>query len=135
MFIPVHLYLSLQTAKSSSSTKAAKSTARFLSSHNPAQVKRNVLTSFTNILLLPVTIVPRTVNAVGGALMTGGSAAVQGISMLNPQRWAGGAPEGAYSRNLDSERGMLFEVDVEKEIEEDNKAFITSTSDSKCLLP
>jgi len=73
------------------------------------------------------------VNAVGGALMTGGSAAVQGISMLNPQRWAGGAPEGAYSRNLDSER--LFEVDVEKEIEEDNKAFVTSTSDSKCLLP
>jgi len=75
------------------------------------------------------------VNAVGGALMTGGSAAVQGISMLNPQRWAGGASEGAYSRNFDSEGGgILFEVDRETEIEEDNKTFVTSTSDSKYLL-
>ena len=53
-------------------------------------LKRNVLASFTSLLLLPVTIVPRTVGAVGGALMTGGSAAVQGIAMLNPQRGGGG---------------------------------------------
>lgn len=33
---------------------------------------------------------PKTVGAVGGALVTGGAAAVQGIAMLNPQRWAGG---------------------------------------------
>ncbi|KAI0759399.1 exocyst complex component Sec10-like protein [Trametes elegans] len=70
-------------------------TARFLGSHNPAQVKRTVLASFTDVLLLPVTIVPRTVGkAVGAALTTGGSAAVQGISMLNPQRWGGTGTSG-----------------------------------------
>lgn len=59
-------------------------------------MKRNVLASFTDVLLLPVTIVPRTTVAVGkafgAALTQGGNAAVQGISMLNPQRWgaAGG---------------------------------------------
>ncbi|EIW53768.1 uncharacterized protein TRAVEDRAFT_52892 [Trametes versicolor FP-101664 SS1] len=62
-------------------------TARFLGSHNPAQVKRTVLASFTDVLLLPVTIVPRTVGAVGAAITTTSSAAVQGIAMLNPQRW------------------------------------------------
>ncbi|KAI0349625.1 hypothetical protein OH77DRAFT_1499484 [Trametes cingulata] len=63
-------------------------TARFLGSHNPAQVKRTVLASFTDVLLLPVTIVPRTVGkAVGAAITTGSTAAVQGIAMLNPQRW------------------------------------------------
>ncbi|KAF5347131.1 hypothetical protein D9756_010961 [Leucocoprinus leucothites] len=125
------------SAKSSDAT--TNSTARFLSSHNPAQVKRNVLTSFTNVLLLPVTIVPRTVNAVGGALMTGGSAAVQGIAMLNPQRWAGGGAEaagnGAYSRNLGRDGGeMLFEADVNDDDEEtDNKTIATFTSDTSTL--
>ncbi|KAL0959476.1 hypothetical protein HGRIS_011186 [Hohenbuehelia grisea] len=85
------------------------STARFLNSQNPAQVKRNVLPS---VLLLPVTIVPRTVGAV---LTTGGSAAAQGIAMLNPQRWGGGAaPNGSgYARQvgqLDKNAGMLFEI-------------------------
>lgn len=61
-----------------------------------------MLTSFTNVLLLPVTIVPRTVNAVGGALMTGGSAAVQGIAMLNPQRWVYGGT-GGYEKSLKDE--------------------------------
>lgn len=74
--------------------------ARFLSSHNPAQVKRNVLASFTDVLLLPVTIVPRTTvamgKAFGAALTTGGNAAVQGIAMLNPQRWGG---SGALGRD------------------------------------
>lgn len=85
-------------------------------------LKRNVLASFTSLLLLPVTIVPRTVGAVGGALMTGGSAAVQGIAMLNPQRWGGGgggtggtAPGAGYSKNLEKQNGMLFEVDEEEE--------------------
>ncbi|THV02232.1 hypothetical protein K435DRAFT_836576 [Dendrothele bispora CBS 962.96] len=72
---------------------ASAERTRFLTSQNPAQVKRNVLASFTDVLLLPVTIVPRTVNAVGGALVTGvvtgGTAAVQGIAMLNPARWTG----------------------------------------------
>ena len=74
--------------------------ARFLGSHNPAQVKRTVLASFTDVLLLPVTIVPRTVGkAVGAAITTGSSAAVQGIQMLNPQRWGGTGAMGQSSRN------------------------------------
>lgn len=114
------------------SSEVSGSTTRFLSSYNPAQEKRNVLTSFTNVLLLPVTIVPRTVNAVGGALITGGSAAVQGIAMLNPQRWAGGMSStstgGTYSRSFDKDGGMLFEVDGE---DDDNGTVATFTSDSK----
>ncbi|KAK2460734.1 hypothetical protein APHAL10511_007204 [Amanita phalloides] len=69
---------------------------RFLGASNPAAVKRNVLASFTNILLLPVTIVPRTVGAVGGAI--GGafrsttanrysSSSVSGTGMLNSTKW------------------------------------------------
>ena len=85
---------------------------RFLASHNPALVKRNVLASFTDLLLLPVTIVPRTVGAVGEALITSGSAAAQGIAMLNPQRWGGGGATGKNSYSTDLEKGgrMLFEA-------------------------
>ncbi|KAJ7164689.1 exocyst complex component Sec10-domain-containing protein [Mycena crocata] len=105
------------------------SSTRFLSSHNPAQVKRNVLASFTSVLLLPVTIVPR---AVGGALMTGGTAAVQGIAMLNPQRWGGGnTVANGYSRNLELEKGpgtMLF--DGEDEEDEKPPPSLSSASSS-----
>ncbi|KAH9847985.1 exocyst complex component Sec10-domain-containing protein [Lenzites betulinus] len=80
----------LSEHSAAASATPSADTARFLGSHNPAQVKRTVLASFTDVLLLPVTIVPRTVGkAVGAALTTGGSAAVQGIAMLNPQRWGG----------------------------------------------
>jgi len=84
-------------------------------------VKRNVLASFTSLLLLPVTIVPRTVGVVGEALITGGSAAVQGIAMLNPQRWGpGGVTKGkreinSYSTNLGKDGGTLFEADEDDE--------------------
>ena len=93
---------------------------RFLASHNPALVKRNVLASFTNLLLLPVTIVPRTVGVVSEALITSGSAAVQGISMLNPQRWGqGGATNGrnSYSTDLEKDGRTLFEADEDDEDE------------------
>ena len=89
--------------------------ARFLSSHNPAQVKRNVLASFTDVLLLPVTIVPKTVGmtvgAVGAAAGAAGSAAVQGLQMLNPQRWAGNnnTIANGYSQRFDA-GDMLFEI-------------------------
>ena len=88
--------------------------ARFLSSHNPAQVKRNVLASFTDVLLLPVTIVPKTVGmtvgAVGAAAGAAGSAAVQGLQMLNPQRWAGNnTTANGYSQRFDA-GDMLFEI-------------------------
>lgn len=74
-----------------------------------------------------MTIVPRTVGAVGSAITAGGmhvgSAAVQGISMLNPQRWAygGGAPgmkrtESAYKRDFGEDDGeMVFEIGDDEE--------------------
>ena len=92
-----------------------------MASQNPALVKRNVLASFTSLLLLPVTIVPRTVGVVGEALITGRSAAVQGIAMLNPQRWGpGGVTNGknSYSTNLEKDGRMLFEADEDDEEKE-----------------
>ncbi|KAF8892825.1 exocyst complex component Sec10-domain-containing protein [Gymnopilus junonius] len=104
---------------------------------NPALLKRTVLASFTNILLMPVTIVPRTVvgvvggiggglGVVGDALMTGGRGAVQGVRMLNPQRWVGGNGGGGeegegYSRDLGGGKGMLFEIGEEDEKDADEK--------------
>ena len=96
----------------SEQANASTDHARFLSSHNPAQVKRNVLASFTNVLLLPVTIVPKTVGAVGAAAGAAGSAAVQGLQMLSPQRWAGvntTATANGYSRRFDA-GDTLFEI-------------------------
>ncbi|KAG8956932.1 F-box protein: endocytic membrane traffic, recycling ReCYcling 1 [Tulasnella sp. 419] len=84
---------SLDVGSTVASPTVGDTQARFLSSHNPAQVKRTVLASFTDVLLLPVTIVPRTIGVIGsgvGAVRGAGSAAVAGISMLNPQRWGGG---------------------------------------------
>ncbi|KAI5122031.1 hypothetical protein M0805_008021 [Coniferiporia weirii] len=118
------------STRTSSTTTNNASAARFLGSHNPAQVKRTLLASFTDILLLPVTIVPRTVGAVGAALTTGGSAAVQGIAMLNPQRWvAQGNPGGEYSRKLGDEGQTIFEIG-EEEGEEENTAEKASLSRS-----
>lgn len=102
----------------------SSSNARFLGSHNPAQVKRNVLASFTNALLLPVTIVPR---AVGGVLMTGGNAAVQGIAMLNPQRWGGNSsssPANGYSNTATND--TLFEEEADDEKIDTSKPFTDS---------
>lgn len=88
-------------------------------------MKRNVLTSFTNVLLLPVTIVPRAVGAgvgavgaigtgVGAAIGTGvgavGTGVVQGIAMLNPQRWVGnGGGTSASGRNVEEVPGNGYE--------------------------
>ncbi|PWN50612.1 hypothetical protein IE53DRAFT_343779 [Violaceomyces palustris] len=66
------------------SAPPARMDAAFLSSQNPAAVKRSVLTGFKDVLLLPVTVVPRTAGLVGGAMIrTAGS----GLSQLNPLRW------------------------------------------------
>lgn len=88
-------------------------------------MKKNVLASFTDVLLLPVTIVPRTTVAVGKAfgtaLTTGGAAAVQGIAMLNPQRWGATASNNSnangkngYVTNFEKagsdQNGTLFEI-------------------------
>ncbi|CUA68353.1 Recyclin-1 [Saccharomyces cerevisiae S288c] [Rhizoctonia solani] len=105
--------LDVQTQSISSAAVTTPTTqARFLGSHNPAQVKRTVLTSFTNVLLLPVTIVPRVGEQIG-------SAAVTGFGMLNPQRWSQNSrtdPSGAYRTPVgerDGDGGMLFEIEEE----------------------
>ena len=78
-------------------------------------MKRTVLASFTNVLLMPVTIVPKTVGAVGSFVATSGTAAVQGIAMLNPQKWMTGgviqtdrkkALDG-YSRSVENEEDTI----------------------------
>lgn len=62
--------------------------AAFLTAQNPAAVKRSVLTGFKDVLLLPVTVVPRTAVNVGGAVFR---TAGKGVSHLNPLRWQGSA--------------------------------------------
>ena len=59
-----------------------KEVARASGTHTTVQTynKRSVLSSFTDVLLLPVTIVPRTV---GGAAQRVGGAAVQGIATVS----------------------------------------------------
>ncbi|KAA1472355.1 hypothetical protein DENSPDRAFT_778201 [Dentipellis sp. KUC8613] len=69
----------------------------FLISSSPAHLKRSVLTSFTDMLLLPVALVPR----VGETVAAGAGAAVQGIAMLDPRRWAGQG-DGKGSENADN---------------------------------
>ncbi|SPO28865.1 related to RCY1 - F-box protein involved in recycling plasma membrane proteins [Ustilago trichophora] len=81
------------SARKSASVKQSKTMdTAFLASNNPAQVKRNVLSGFKDVLLMPVTVVPRAAGAVGGAVIrTAGT----GLSQLNPLKWqqssAGGA--------------------------------------------
>ncbi|KAK7047579.1 F-box protein: endocytic membrane traffic, recycling ReCYcling 1 [Paramarasmius palmivorus] len=134
-----------QMTSTASSTLNSQTQGRFLASHNPAQVKRNVLASFTDVLLLPVTIVPRTVGAVGGAIVSGSKKmtenTVQGISMLNPARWGAGTntvddERQGYLRGGDGE--MVFEIgeeDDEEEKEADRKTHTTSDSTSSTPTP
>lgn len=107
-------------------------TAQFLTSASPAQVKRTVLASFTDLMVLPVTIVPRAVGGivqqtsdgiigVGSMMKTGGAAAVSGIAMLNPARWAAGVGATAQgygmtraSLDADENQKVLFEHPLEK---------------------
>lgn len=118
----------LALASHGSPTQAQRT--RFLTAQNPALMKRNVLASFTDVLLLPVTIVPRTVGAgvvavggaVGGAVGAVGTGMVQGIAMLNPQRWVGGtgsvnnAKEYASFGLGDSEgEAAIFEIGADEE--------------------
>ncbi|PCH37599.1 hypothetical protein WOLCODRAFT_84415 [Wolfiporia cocos MD-104 SS10] len=117
---------------------------RFLGSSNPAQVKRTVLASFTDVLRLPVTIVPR---AVGAAITTGSSAAVQGIAMLNPQRWGavgagsrlstwGGGGGGAgemsnYTQDFERSGEALFELGDAEDEEPDGSAHDEAGEDTR----
>lgn len=54
--------------------------------------------------------------------MTGGTAAAQGIAMLNPQRWVGnGGATTGYSRNIEKDNETLFENGEEDDFVEDEK--------------
>lgn len=76
---------STRNSASAGRVKATKTMeTAFLASSNPAQVKRNVLSGFKDVLLMPVTVVPRAAGAVGGAVIrTAGT----GLSQLNPLKW------------------------------------------------
>jgi recyclin-1 len=86
------------------------SAPQFLTASNPAQLKRNVLAGFRDALLLPVTIVPRTVTFGVNAIVTGGS---HGLSMLNPQKWTG-----SNGRDYESSEIRKPELVENPEIEE-----------------
>jgi hypothetical protein len=100
--------------------KAAAQPTTFLASQNPDQVKRNVLSSFKDALLLPVTIIPRTAVYV---VTAGSTAAVSGFSMLNPNKWTGSGTvtpaaasavatgSGAYIKSSEKvDNAMVFEL-------------------------
>jgi len=80
------LYLAL--LQLTNKNAASMMDAAFVGSHNPAAVKRSVLTGFKDVLLLPVTVVPRTAGYVGGAVVRTAGA---GLSQLNPLRWQAGS--------------------------------------------
>jgi recyclin-1 len=76
-------------------------------------MKRNVLAGFKDVLLLPVTIVPRTVSFGVNALVAGSNTAVSGLAMLNPQKWAGNT-----GARVIKEGNQEVVFDIPKEIEE-----------------
>lgn len=99
---------------------------QFLTSQNPDQVKRNVLAGFKDALLLPVTIVPRTVSFGVNAIVAGGTHAVAGLSMLNPQKWTASTSstsqtKGTTGKMINGE--VVFDTsDVARPDWEDDKA-------------
>ncbi|GAA5820686.1 hypothetical protein JCM3770_001451, partial [Rhodotorula araucariae] len=66
----------------------------FLASQNPAQVKKNVLAGFTKVLLLPVTIIPKTAMYGVNAITYGGTAVIDTFAQLGTQLAGGGAGAG-----------------------------------------
>jgi recyclin-1 len=60
--------------------------------------------------MLPVTIVPRTVTFGVNAIVSGGSHAVNGLSMLNPQKWAGSAGSNGAQLIKDKDGDVIFDV-------------------------
>lgn len=110
------------TSKAHSSSPNAPT---FLTSSNPDQVKRNVLAGFKDVLLLPVTIVPRTVTFGVNAIVAGGNTAVNGLSMLNPQKWGGQGGARMVKQDEGEGADVLFDIptiDVEDEKDKDKAA-------------
>ena len=87
-----------------------------MNASNPDQVKKNVLAGFRDVLLLPVTIVPRTVTFGVNAIVSGSSQAVSGLAMLNPQKWSNSNGVETVSMVKASEKGdVMFEHRPEEE--------------------
>ena len=72
------------------------------------------------MLLLPVTIVPRTVTYGVNAIVTGSSQAVSGLAMLNPQKWAGSNGRGQLLRHGDEKGEVIFDTPAIDEKEEND---------------
>lgn len=66
-------------------------------------------------MLLPVTIVPRTVTFGVNAIVSGGTQAVSGLAMLNPQKWTG---KGGVVKEVKEGEEVVFEAKDIDEIEE-----------------
>ncbi|WWD19726.1 hypothetical protein CI109_104190 [Kwoniella shandongensis] len=104
-----------QLGASDPGSRTQGTTPTFLTSSNPDQVKRNVLAGFRDALLLPVTIVPRTVTFGVNAIVTGSSQAVSGLAMLNPQKWTGSNGRGQLVKEPNGNGEVVFAVPEEKE--------------------
>ncbi len=61
---------------------------------------------------------PRTVTFGVNAIVTGGSQAVNGLSMLNPQKWAGSNGRGQLLKQEDEKGEAVFEIPTINEKEE-----------------
>ena len=101
--------------------------AAFRNAENPVALKRTVVTGFKDILLMPVTVVPRTAGIVGGAVIrTAGS----GLSQLNPLRWqnqassskgiAGSSSPSGMSRSATPSIGDSGYIDFSKGVADDH---------------
>ncbi|WRT70136.1 uncharacterized protein IL334_007130 [Kwoniella shivajii] len=108
-----------QLGASDSAKRAQNGGPTFLTSDNPDQIKRNVLAGFRDALLLPVTIVPRTVTFATNAIVTGSTQAVSGLAMLNPQKWTGN--NGKIVKKDESNGDIVLEVPDSSEIQEEEK--------------
>lgn len=95
----------------SNSSNPLKTDPTFLSSQNPAQIKRNILTSFTKILLLPVTIIPKTATMGLNALTVGATGVFDtflgGLDGIGIGRRGGGGSGNGSSVNVVEDAGTV----------------------------
>jgi recyclin-1 len=98
-------------------TDANVSDSTFLGSSNPAQVKRNVLASFTKALLLPVTVVPKAAAYSFNAVAQAGAGAFNAVAQVGAGIGAGlaGAPVGYSTRVPKDEAGKWLVTPDEPE--------------------
>ncbi|KAI5480581.1 f-box protein pof6 [Pseudohyphozyma bogoriensis] len=68
---------------------SAISDPTFLASQNPAMVKKNVLAGFTKVLLLPVTIIPKTASMGLSAITSGATGAFNTFAQFGTQLTSG----------------------------------------------